>query len=88
MSQFGAGTWDIETAKKELEEFSFLCWLNSFIRPQKTKTNMPELSMEINENLNAVDELEKNGYGSDKSEDAGFDAMTEDTKSFSSIKNM
>ena len=49
---------------------------------------MPELSMEINENLNAGDELGKNGYGSDKSEDAGFDAMTEDTKSFSFIKNM
>lgn len=33
--------------------------------------------MEMNENSNAVDELENNDYGSDESEDAWFDVMTE-----------
>ena len=37
--------------------------------------------MEINESSNAGDELEKNGYGSDESEDARFDALNEDTES-------
>ena len=80
-SRSGAGTRDIETAKKELEEFSFLRWFDSFIRPRKTKTNIPELSMEINESSNAGDELENNGYGSDESEDATFDTMNEDIPS-------
>ena len=65
-----------------LEELSFLCWLDSFIRPPRTRTNIPEPSMEINENLNAEDELENSGYGSDECEDAGFDAMTNETKLF------
>ena len=82
----GARTRDTETAKKELEEFSFLPWLESFVRPWKTKANIPELSMEINESLNAGDEQENNSYGSDESEDAGFDAMTEDTESFTTVK--
>ena len=42
--------------------------------------------MEINRSLNAGDELENNGYGSDESEDAGFDAMTDDTDSLITIK--
>ena len=33
----GTGTRDIETTKKELEVFSFLRWLDSFIWPRKTK---------------------------------------------------
>ena len=73
MSRSGTGTRDIETARKELEEFSFLSWLDSFIRPRKTKPNIPEPSMEINESSNAGDELEDNDYGSEESEDAGFD---------------
>ena len=85
-SRSGAGTRDIETAKKELEEFSSLRWLDSFIRPRKTKTNIPEPSVEINESSNAGDELENNGYGSDESEDAGFDAMTDDTESFTTLE--
>ena len=85
LSQSGAGTRDRETAKKELEECSFLRWLDSFIRHRKTKTNIPELSIEINESSNAGDELENNGYGSDESEDAGFDAMNKDTKSFRTV---
>ena len=82
----GAGTRDIETAKKELEEFSFLRWLDSFIRPRKTKTDIPEMSMEIKESSNAGNELENNGYGSDESQGVGFDAMTEDTDSFTTIE--
>ena len=45
---------------------------------------MPELSLEINECLNAVDELENNG--SDESEDTGFDAMNEDTEPFTLVE--
>ena len=37
--------------------------------------------MEINESSNAENELENNGYGSDESEDAGCDAITDDTPS-------
>ena len=85
MSQSGAGTRGRERAKKELEECSFLRWLDSFIRHRKTKTSIPELSIEINESSNAGDELENNGYGSDESEDAGFDAMNKDTKSFTTV---
>ena len=85
-SRSGAGTRDIETAKKELEEFSFLRWLDSFIRPRKTKTDIPEMSMEIKESSNAGNELENNGYGSDESEDVGFDAMTEDTDPFTTVE--
>ena len=85
-SRSGAGTQDIETTKKELEEFSFLRWLDSFIRPRKTKTNIPELSLEINESSNADDELENNGCGSDESEDARFDVMNEDTELFTTVE--
>ena len=85
-SRSGAGTRDIEAAKKELEEFWFLYWLDSFIRPRKTKTNIPELSLEISESSNAADELKNNCYGSDESEDAGFDAMNEDTESFTMVE--
>ena len=45
---------------------------------------MPELSLEINECLNAVDELENNG--SDESEGTGFDSMNQNTESFSTVK--
>ena len=38
--------------------------------------------MEIHESLNASNELENNDYGSDENENAGFDAMTDDTESF------
>ena len=79
-SRSGTGTRDTETEKKELKEFSFLRWLDSFIRPWKTKTKIPELSMEINESSNAGDELKSNGYGSDESENAGFNAMTDGTE--------
>ena len=85
-SQSGAGTGDIETAKKELEEFSFLSWLDSFIRLWKAKANIPEPSLEINESLNVGDELKNNGYANDESEDAGFNAMTDDTKSFAMLE--
>ena len=44
--------------------------------------------MEINESSNAEDELENNGYGSDKSEDTGFDAMTDDTESFTTLEEL
>ena len=83
-SRSGAGTRNIETEKKELEEFSFLRWFDFFSMLWKTKTNMPELSLEINECLNAVDELENNG--SDESEDTGFDAMNEDTEPFTLVE--
>ena len=42
--------------------------------------------MEINRSSNAGDELENNGYGSDESEDAEFDAMTDDTDSLTTLK--
>ena len=42
--------------------------------------------MELNESLNAGDELENNGYGSDESEDAGFDAMAEFTEPFTMVE--
>ena len=42
--------------------------------------------MEINRSSSAGDELENNGYGSDESEDAGFDAMTDDTDSLTTLK--
>ena len=42
--------------------------------------------MEINESLNAGDELENNGYGSDESESAGFDDMNEDTESLTTVE--
>ena len=51
-------------------------------KPKQTKTK----SLEINERWNAADELENNGYGSDKSEDTGFDAMNEDTESFTTVE--
>ena len=51
-------------------------------KPKQTKTK----SLEINESWNAADELENNGYGSDKSEDTGFDAMNEDTESFTTVE--
>ena len=86
MSRSRAGARDIETAKKELEKFSFLRCLDSFIRSRKTKTNIPEPSIEINESSNAGDEVENNGYGSDESEDAGFDAMTDDTELFTTFE--
>ena len=52
----------------------------------ENQKNIPELSLEINESSNAVDELENNGYGSDESEDAGFDAMNEKTESFTTVE--
>ena len=52
----------------------------------ENQKNIPELSLEINESSNAVNELENNGYGSDESEDAGFDAMNEDTESFAMVE--
>ena len=81
-----AGTQDIETAKKELEEFSFLRWLDSFTRPWKIKRNISEPSMEANEKSNVEDELENNVYGSDESEDAGFDATTDDNESVTTFE--
>ena len=62
--------------QKSSRSGSFLHWLDSFIRPPKTKTNKPEPSVEINESSNAGDELKNNGYDSEESEDAGFDVMT------------
>ena len=44
------------------------------------------MSMEIKESSNAGNELENNGYGSDESQGVGFDAMTEDTDSFTTIE--
>ena len=69
-----------------MEELSFLCWPDSFIRPRKTRTYIPEPSVGISESSNAEDELENNGYGNDGSENAGFDAMTDDTESFTTLK--
>ena len=54
----------------------------------ENQKNIPELSLEINESSNAVDELENNGYDSDESEDAGFDAMNEDTESFTRVEEL
>ena len=69
-----------------MEELSFLCWPDSFIRPRKTRTYIPEPSMGISESSNAEDEPENNGYGNDGSEYAGFDAMTDDTESFTTLE--
>ena len=41
--------------------------------------------MEINASSNVWDELENNGYGSDESEDDRFDAMADDTESFTTL---
>lgn len=82
-SRSRAGTQDIETAKEELEEFSFLRWLDSFARPWKIKRNISEPSMEANERPNVEDELENNVYGS---EDAGFDATTDDSESITTFE--
>ena len=42
--------------------------------------------MEINGSSNAGNELENNGYGSDKSEYSGFDAVTDDTELFTTLE--
>ena len=42
--------------------------------------------METSESSNAGDELENNGYGKGRSDNAGFDAMTDDTESFTSLE--
>ena len=42
--------------------------------------------MDINESSNAGDELENNGYGSQESEDAGCDAITDVTESFATLE--
>ena len=65
---------------------STLTWF--FHLASENQKNIPELSLEINESSNAVDELENNGYGSDESEDAGFDAMNEDTESFTRVEEL
>ena len=86
LSRSGAGTRDIETAKKELEEFFFLRWPDSFIRLQKTKINISEPSMGINETSNAGDELENNGYGIYASDYARCDAITDDSESSATLE--
>ena len=42
--------------------------------------------MKINESSNAEYELESNGYGSDESEDIGFDAISGDTVLFTTLE--
>ena len=85
-SRSGAGTRDIEKAKKELEEYSFLRWLDSFVRPRKTKSNIPAASMEINENLDVAYKVEIDDYESEESEGVGSDALNDDTESFTTLE--
>ena len=85
-SRSGVGTRDLEKAKKELEEYSFLRWLDAFVRPRKTKSNMPEASLEINKNLNVGHEVENDSYDSEESEGVGLDALNNDTESFTTLE--
>ena len=85
-SRSGVGTPDLEKAKKELEEYSFLRWLDSFVRPRKTKSNIPGASLEINKNLNVRHKVENDGYDSEESEGVGLNALNDDTESFTTLE--
>ena len=41
-SRSGAGLNKVKAAKKGLEDYAFLAWLEPFIRPRRGKTNVPE----------------------------------------------
>ena len=40
----GAGTNDVKEAQKELLEYAFLSWLDQYIRPRKSKSNIDQAS--------------------------------------------
>ena len=41
----GAGSDDVEKAKRALEEYKFLSWLDDFIRPKSSKSNVSSTSI-------------------------------------------
>lgn len=57
-SRSGAGEKDIRTAKKDLEEYSFLLWLDDHTRLRKTKSNLGDIGeSQAEENTQVAEEF-------------------------------
>ena len=70
----GTGTADVEENQKDLNEYAFFAWVEPFIRPRKTKTNMNEDGSKLIDNeensFEDVEEYENNENSEQKIQEA------------------
>ena len=43
----GSGLKDVEEAENSVKEYSFLSWLDSYIKPRKTFSNFEDTELEV-----------------------------------------
>ena len=64
-SRSGVGSGDVNPAQKELEKYAFLSWLDQYIRPKKSRSNLGNDNNTDQNSLNSDDEPPNTELGND-----------------------